>query len=223
MAEQKLLAPQLVTNARMFYACWVPADPAAAAAMLPEGLTPAANRAVFMNQYVVDRDEQTSHFGAYTLSYLGLDLDGLDVDVDTPGRWWTHYMNSNAGMRAYATERGIAATAGSTSLEIDGDRLIATTSADGVPLIRSTVRVGSDVAAVNRGHLRYITSIGGKLMSGRYAVVVEPVEPFEVLSIEFLAPDHSVYALRPSDPLEITFGFYSPRASFCYPGGEEPL
>ncbi len=30
-------------------------------------------------------------------------------------------------------------------------------------------------------------------------------------------------ALRPADPLQVTWGFYSPNASFCYPGGEGPL
>ena len=34
---------------------------------------------------------------------------------------------------------------------------------------------------------------------------------------------HPVHALRPADPLTITFGFYSPAISFCYPGGEGPL
>ncbi len=29
--------------------------------------------------------------------------------------------------------------------------------------------------------------------------------------------------LRPADPLRVTFGFYSPSISFCYPGGEGPL
>ncbi len=40
---------------------------------------------------------------------------------------------------------------------------------------------------------------------------------------EFLEPDHPVSALRPADPLQVTWGFYSPSASFCYPGGEGPL
>jgi hypothetical protein len=53
--------------------------------------------------------------------------------------------------------------------------------------------------------------------------VAEPVAPFEVLSLEFLEPSHSSYALRPKEPLEVTWGFYAPRASFCYPGGEEAL
>ena len=74
-----------------------------------------------------------------------------------------------------------------------------------------------------RGHLLYITLNDGILESGRYAYVGNNVEQFEVESLEFLAPDHPSYALRPADPLEITFGFYSPASSFCYPGGVEPL
>ncbi|MEO3772777.1 hypothetical protein [Micromonospora sp. B9E7] len=53
--------------------------------------------------------------------------------------------------------------------------------------------------------------------------MAEPVDPFEVESLEFLEPDHPVYALRPADPLEIVCGFYSPRASFAYPSGESVL
>ena len=221
---QELLPPQLVTNARMLYFCWVPADPAAAAALLPAGLSPARDKAIYINQYVVDREEQTSHFGAYSLTYMGLDLDGLDLDDGTPGRFWTHYFNSSPGMRAYAAERGIPAEAGKTELVIVDDVLSATTAAgDGTLLFRTTARVSEAVGESVRGHLRYITKSGGGLESGRYAYVGDIVAPFELQSLEFLAPDHPSYALRPADPLEITFGFYSANASFCYPGGVEPL
>ena len=118
------LAPQLIVNSRMLYFCWVPEDPAAAAALLPEGLAPAENRAIFINQYVVDSDEQTSHFGAYSLTYAGLDLAGLDLEDGTPGRWWTHYLNSNAVMRDYAAMRGVPAVPGRTVLDLDGERLV---------------------------------------------------------------------------------------------------
>ena len=223
MAEHGMYPPQLVTDARMFYACWVPADPSATAALLPDGLKPAENRAIFLNQYVVDRPEQTSHFGAYSLTYAGLDLDGLNVDGDTPGRWWTHYLNSNPAMRAYAAERGVPAGAGRTTLELAGNELTATTYAGDTPVIRSRVHAEAEIADVARGHLHYITSVDGKLIGGRYAYVGDLAAGFAVHSIEFLDPDHPIYALRPKDPLEITFGFYSPRASFCYPGGVEPL
>ena len=219
-----LLAPQLIKDSRMLYFGWVPADPAAARALVPEGLTPVANTAIYINQYVVDRPEQTSGFGAYSLTYLGVDLAGLDLADGTPGRWWTHYFNSSAGMREYAAERGLPAEPGETVLELDGDVLTATTSVGGAPLIRTRARVGSTSPdLVARGQLLYITKVNGVLTRGQYPYVLDPVDPFEILSLEFLQPGHPVNALAPASPLEITQGFYSPRVTFCYPGGESPL
>ena len=219
----RLQPPQLVTNSRMLYFTWIPADPDAVRALVPPGLTASENAQCFINQYVVDTDEQTSGFSAYSLTYAGADLAGQDTpDGAVPGRWWTHYLNSNAEMRDYATERGVPAGPGQTTLEIADGVLTATTSADGVPVIRTRARVG-EVAVVGRGQLRYITDVNGTLTSGLYPFHAGLVQPWEVLSFEFLEPGHSVSALRPADPLEVTWGFYSPNASFCYPGGEEPL
>jgi hypothetical protein len=61
------------------------------------------------------------------------------------------------------------------------------------------------------------------LTSGLYPFVLEAVTPWAVTSFEFLEPDHPVSALRPADPLEVTWGFYSPSSSFCYPGGVAPV
>lgn len=220
----ELVAPQLVVNSRMIYFGWLPADPEAVAALVPEGLKPTPNRQVFMNQYVVDDPRQTSGFGAYSLTYIGPDLSGVDApDGVTPGRWWTHYFNSSPAVREYAAARGVPATVGTTTIEVRGRRLVATTKADGVPVIRTTARVGRTGDVVNRGQLRYLTQLDGNLLSGNYPFVAEPVDPFEVESLEFLEPDHPVYALRPAKPLEIVWGFYSPRSSFAYPGGESVI
>ena len=140
-----------------------------------------------------------------------------------PGRWWTHYYNSNADMRAYATERGVPAEPGETVLEISDGVLTATSSADGTEIIRTTARVGDEIAGVARGQLRYITDVDGTLTSGLYPFVLSAVTPWEVLSFEFLEPNHPVSALRPADPLQVTWGFYSPSSSFWYPGGVEPV
>ena len=67
------------------------------------------------------------------------------------------------------------------------------------------------------------SGLGGRLVDGIYPWIATLVDPWEVTSLEFLDPDSSVYALRPRSPLEVTWGFYSPNASFCYPGGEFPL
>ena len=221
--------PQLIVGARMLYLVWLPADPAAAAALVPEDLSAADGSPVFMNQYVVDDAAQTSNagspesFGAYSLTYLGVDLAGLDLEDGTPARWWTHYLDSSPSMIRYAADHGVPTSSGRTTLELDGGRLVATTSVDGAPIIRSTAQaeVGSPVRAT--GQLRYITRVGGELVSGRYPYVGDLAESFEAAAVEFLDPSHSVYALRPAEPLTVTFGFYSPSVSFCYPGGEGPL
>ena len=229
MKRSPLVAPQLIANARMLYLCWVPEDPTAAKNLVPEGLTPDARGVVFMNQYIVDSAEQTSNgglpgqFGAYSLTYLGLDLQHLDAQPGTPGRWWTHYFNSSNDMAGYALDRGVPATAGETRLQFNNEQLVATTYVAGKPLIRTTcsVRHGKGVHA--NGQLRYVTRVDGQLVSGRYPFVMKAAEEFKVEKLEFLDPSHPVHALRPASPLEVTFGFYSPDITFCYPGGEGPL
>lgn len=219
-----LEAPQLVTNSRMLYFTWIPADPDAVRALVPPSLELADNRQCFINQYVVDSTEQTSGFEAYSLTYAGADLKGHDTpDGAIPGRWWTHYFNSNADMRAYASTRGVPAGPGETTLEISDGVLTVITSADGTPVIRTTVTVGDEIAVTGAGQLRYITDVDGTLTSGLYPFNAGLVQPWEVTGFEFLEPDHPVSALRPADPLQVTWGFYSPNASFCYPGGEGPL
>ena len=218
-----LEAPQMVTNSRMLYFTWVPADVDAVRQLVPDALDLAENGQVFMNQYVVDTEEQTSGFAPYSLTYLGADLAGQNTPDDAvPGRWWTHYYNSNADMRDYVSIRGVPATPGETVLEVADGVLTATTSADGVEIIRSTATVG-EVAVPGRGQLRYITDVDGTLTSGLYPFVAGLVQPWEVTKLEFLEPDHPVSALRPAEPLEVTWGFYSPNSSFCYPGGEGPI
>lgn len=225
-----LHAPQLIVGARMLYLVWLPADPDAAAALVPAELQAAKGSPVFMNQYVVDDGAQTSNaasehaWGAYSLTYLGVDLAGLDTEDGTPGRWWTHYFDSSENMIRYASAHGVPASGGETQLDLDGDRLVATTVLDGTLAIRTTARVGLEASHRGTGQLRYLTRVEGQLVSGRYPFVMDAAETFEVESVEFLeAGPEAIRALRPADPLQVTSGFYSPSISFCYPGGEGPL
>lgn len=223
MSQSKLAAPQLVINSRMIYSSWIPADPEAAAKLLPGRLKPAANRAIYMNQYVVDSEEQTSGFGAYSLTYMGLDLGGLTApDGVTPARFFTFYFNSSEIMRQYVAERGVPASPGTTTVEVDGPHLEATTYVEGVPILRTRARVGNKIGVVARGHLTYVTQLDGKLMAGNYAYIGDLVDPFELQSVEFLAKDHPVWVLRPAQPLQVVTGssWFAPRDSFVYPGGE---
>src|SRR6059058_2024354 len=117
----------------MLYVVWLPADADAAAALVPDGLEAAAGSPVFLNQYVVDDASQTSNaasddgFGAYSLTYLGVDLAGLDTEDGTPGRWWTHYFDSSPNMIRYAAAHGVPAGTGETDLDLSGGTLTATT------------------------------------------------------------------------------------------------
>ncbi|MGN9767058.1 acetoacetate decarboxylase family protein [Micromonospora sp. SD12] len=213
-------APHLVVNSRTLYFGWLPADPDAVAALVPAGLRPSPERLVFMNQYVVDDDSQTSGFGAYSLTYLGVALSGVDAPGGlNPGGWWTHYVTCSERVRAYAAARGAPAVVGRTHIERHGGDIVAETEIDGVPVIRARCQVGETGGTISRGHHRYFTARDGQLLSSVHPFVAEPVDPFVIESLEFLEPAHPIYALRPENPLTIGFGFYSPRASFAYPGG----
>jgi hypothetical protein len=218
-------APQLVVNARLLQFSWLPADPDAAAALVPTGLRPRPDRQVFLSQYVVDDESQTSGLGAYSLTCLGLALDGVDPPPagETPGGWWTHYLASSPLVRAYASARGAPAAPGETRLDLRDEQLIAETRTDGRPIIRTVARVGHTGSRVCSGHHRYLTVRNGALLTADYPYVAEPVTPFEIESVEFLAPEHPVYALRPANPLVICGGLYSPRVSFAYPPGPGAL
>lgn len=217
--------PQMVTRSRMLYFIWAPEDPAAVRALLPSGLEMNESGMVYMNQYVVDDQDDTSGFPApYSLTYLGADLAGHDApgDGDVPGRFWTHYFNDSPPMIEYVTARGVPATSGETILEKDGDTLTATTLVDGIEIIRSVATVGAP-SVVGTGQLRYLTEVDGTLIGGNYPFRATMADPFKVESLEFLAPDHDVYALRPTAELNVPWGFYSEDAAFCYPGGEGPV
>ena len=175
---------QLILDAHMLKSWYVPADPEAAAALLPRSLDPLENRQVFLNQYVVQTDEQTSGFGAFELSYGGLSVSGHDVG-GLPAHWLCEYLNSNAGMRRYTAAHGFPASEGRTRLVRDGDLITASTEVAGAPIVRTSARVG-DGATLLRGQVGYITRIAGRLVMGRYPLVAEVADSIEVLSIEFL-------------------------------------
>jgi hypothetical protein len=222
MAEAQLAPPQMVVNSRMLYTSWTPADPEAAAGLLPPGGPPPAGP-VYMNQYVVDSDDQTSGFGSYSLTYLGLDIAGMmDPEGVVPARYMLFYFNSSERMREYTSrEYDLPAVPGSTSVEVSGERVVATTSLEGRPVIRAEATIGSDIALTARGMLTYVRQKEGRFVAGNFPYIGKIADGFVLRSVEFLDPSHPVSALRPAEPLQVvTAGsFYSPDDSFVYPGG----
>jgi hypothetical protein len=220
----QLVPPQLVVQCRMLHFGWIPADPEAVATLVPSGLRPMANRQVFMHQYVVDDAAQTSGLDTYSATCLGPELDQVTLPElpELPGRsrWYAQHISSSPVVRAGAAARGAPVAAGRTSIEIDGRTLVAVTEVDGVELIRTTARVGPTSTRVVRGHMRYLGVVAGRRTAASCPYVFEPVTPFEIESLEFLAPEHPVFALRPANPLEMLWGFYSPRSTFAFPGSD---
>jgi hypothetical protein len=98
---------------------------------------------------------------------------------------------------------------------------VATASLGGSPVIRTEAAIGPGILMVARGQLTYVRQKDGRNMAGNFPYVADIADGFEVRSIEFLDPDHPVYALRPAEPLDIVApsSFFSPDDSFVYPGG----
>lgn len=217
-------SPQLIVDSRMLYFGWVPADPEAVDALVPDDMRALPDRRVYLNQYVVESAEQTIDFGKYSLSYAGIDVEGLDVAEGLPARWWTHYMSTNDEMTEYARGLGIPATmGGSTVLDLKDGTLVATSYVDGRAVIRTTAEVGAPGSDYLRSHIRYVTKVGSEVHGGLYGAVGQCAEYCAITKLEFLDSNHDLYALRPKDPLEIVWGYYFPKATICYPGGLGPL
>ena len=75
MSESRLLAPQLITGARMLYLVWIPEDPSAVAALVPKELKPEARRSVL-------NAEQNVLFQPELLMRVADTADGLDGRFD---------------------------------------------------------------------------------------------------------------------------------------------
>jgi hypothetical protein len=90
-------APQVVTDAWMLYIGFE-ADPAAIKSFLPLGLESHPNNMVVMNMYTVHDAFQTSGFGAYTLTYLTVQVKDHDAytmgsSSTEPSRYWAGHLN----------------------------------------------------------------------------------------------------------------------------------
>ena len=201
MADAPLAAPQMVVNSRMLYTSWIPADPEAAAALLPEGGPPPAGP-VYMNQYVVRLGRPDVRFGAYSLTYLGLDIAGMmDPEGVTPARYMLFYFNSNPRMRDYTVrEYDLPAEPGENRRGRAGEAWWRRPRSTGRRFIRTEAAIGADVLMIARGQLTYVRQKDGRNMAGNFPYVADIADGFEVRSIQFLDPGHPVYALRPGRP-----------------------
>jgi len=215
-----LPGPQLVTDAWMFIAAYK-ADPKVLKSMLPEGLKPHPNNHVVINMYTVPDKNQTSGFGAYTLTYLTVEVEGndsyvMDSDVTYPGRYFVHYYNSSPKMREFTKAVGIPAQEGMTTTVVEKGVLKTKLEIDGKAVIEATAKVGDELGGFGGGHLNYFGFLAEKGKVVKYPIpwnggTVSMADP----KIKFNAPKgHPLNDLKPlADP---TWAVWT-KGSFVYP------
>ena len=225
-SESDLPGPQLVTGAWMFIAAFK-ADPKALKGLLPPGLEPNPEGQVVINMYTVPDTSQTSGFGAYTLTYLTVELKGRDSyvmnsDITYPGRYFVYYFNSSPLMRDYTKKIGIPAQQGMTITEVKNGKLTATLIVDEKPFIVATADVGSELNPGGGGHLNYFGLISAEQSGENKNQVVKYPIPWngEVVKtanakIKFKAPKgHPLWKIKPkADPAWAVWT----KGSFVYP------
>jgi hypothetical protein len=221
-----LPAPQLVTDAWMFIAAYK-ADPEALKALLPPGVEPHPDGHVVVNMYTVPDPNQTSGFGAYTLTYLTVELKDQDSYVmgqptGFPGRYFVYYFNSSPVMREFTKKAGIPAQEGATTTTVEDGKLKAVLTVDGKPFIEATADVGDTLGGFGGGHLNYFGLIKTEKDGKKINQVVKYPIPYNGGSVEttnakinFTVPeDHPLYKIKPmADP---TWAVWM-NGSFVYP------
>lgn len=222
--------PQLVTGAWMFIAAYK-ADPETLKAMLPAGLEPNPEGHIVINMYTVPEATQTSGFGAYTLTYLTVELKDQDSyimgsDATIPGRYFVQYFNSSPVMREFTKKIGIPVNENTnvlTTTDVKDGKLTATLTVDGKPFIVSTADVGNDLGNFGGGHLNYFglikTEKDGKTVN---QVVKYPIPwiggtvDMKNPKIAFNVPeDHPLNKIKPLNP-EPDWAMWI-KGSFVYP------
>ena len=225
-SESDLPGPQLVTDAWMFIAAFK-VDPKALKKLLPPGLEPNPEGQVVINMYTVPDPNQTSGFGAYTLTYLTVELKDQDSyvmnsDITYPGRYFVYYFNSSPLMRDYTKKIGIPAQEGMTVTEVKDGKLTATLTVDGKPFIIATADVGSELGPPGGGHLNYFGLISAEQSGESKNQVVKYPIPWNGgvvettnAKIKFKAPwGHPLRKIKPkADP---TWAIWT-KGSFVYP------
>jgi hypothetical protein len=211
-------APQLLKDVWTL-AVTYQADPDAIRDALPPGLEPHPDGRVEMTMYAIPDPAQTSGFGAFSLTYITLEVAGHDGHaqegtVPIPGRAWAFYWNDSHRVRSYAREAvGIPAEPGSCAWHRHADgRLDSVLTVDGAPVIRLTVEATETPGDRMGGTLNYFTHRQIPNLDGHGFAIDELVFvpiPFVVESfkarpvgLEFaFAEGHAAGRLRPIRPV----------------------
>jgi acetoacetate decarboxylase len=226
-SAEDLPDPQLVTDAWMLYVGFE-ADPAAIKALLPPGLE-ANNNNVVMNMYTVPDPSQTSGFGAYTLTYVTVEVKGqegytMGQPTGYPGRYFVFYFNSSELMRNFTKNVGIPAEEGMTKQTKENGKLTSVLEVGGKPFIVATADVSDELQPAVGGHLNYFGLRKIQKDSSEVTQIMKYPIPFvsrvvktENPTVTFKMPtDHPLYPLK---PIKVQWASYM-KGSFVYPQAE---
>ncbi|MEH6639339.1 MAG: acetoacetate decarboxylase family protein [Porticoccaceae bacterium] len=210
-------SPQLIKDARMLIIGYR-ADMKAIQEVLPSGLEAHPNGLVQMNMYEVS-GEQTSGFGAFSLTYLTVEVANHDSyaaegTMPIPGRYFAYYWNSSARVRAYVRESvGVRAMPGDRRTESSGGKFQSILNVEGRDVIRVKAALNETAGGTLGGHLNYYSHREFLKPEGGSPVLSELLEfplPFvanlydaQIEDIVFDFPDgHPASRLAPIAPLE---------------------
>jgi hypothetical protein len=195
------------------------ADPEAIKAVLPPGLTPHPSNTVAVNMYTVPEASNTSGFGAYTLTYIAVQVMGHDAYIygskDTvPGLYLVHYWNSSEGMRAYTGRAGFPnELGGMTTMQKDSGKVATRLSVNGKPFIEASSDLSGEPQPAAGGHANYLYRKGSQLMKLPLPWICRDVKTENAMIAFQMPPEHPAYKLRPK---KISFAFHS-QCTISYP------
>ena len=194
--------PQLVKDAWMLET-YFEADPDAIKVVLPPGLKPHPSNTVVVNMYTVPDAANTSGFGAYTLTYIAVQVMGHDAymvgskDV-IPGLYFVHYWNSSDTMSVYIGRAGMPNDLGGvTTMQRDTSKVTTRLTANGKPFIEATSDISGDLQAAAGGHVNYLYRKGAQLMKLPLPWICREVKSDNPTITFQMSPDHPAYKLRP--------------------------
>ncbi len=183
--SSSLVPPQLVVPGRMLHLGWVPADPDAVAAIVPPDLP--------WDGTIVMSLHSATGPGAAPAGGRPRTQIGAGVEYGA-GPWWLHHVADHPGARAHALARGVHSHPGITTIDIADGVVTGTAWCEGSPVVKVRMRLGT------AGRPEPMGDVG----------VARPVEPWEVLSLEFPADGHPLHALRPAEPLQVLGAWCAP-------------
>jgi Acetoacetate decarboxylase (ADC) len=194
--------PQLVKDAWMLLVGYE-ADGAALRELLPPGLEADPGSMVVMNMYTVPEGSETSGLGAYTLTYLAVQLKGQDGYIagtpnGIPGRYVAYYWNSSDSMRIYTRRSGFPDNpGGSTTLLKESGTVTTTLTVNGQAFIEATAQISGDPQAPYGGHINYFGAKNGQAVRFPLPYICSNVKT-ENPSVTFKVPsNHPAAKLKP--------------------------